>query len=184
MSRKLRLFAILAVVAAVYVSMPYVMRLVAPSALPVAKFATFSSPDMSTGSTFTDGTGRTLTIADFKGSYALVNIWATWCPPCREEMASLNSLVTKLADHNVKVVPVSVDVAGVSAVRQYLDENKLTDLSVYNDASTKIMEDMRIVGIPTTILFAPDGREIGRMIGPAQWDSPESLAHILEATGT
>ena len=179
-----RLLVILGIIASAYVAMPYVTKQFVPTDLPAVKFVTFATPLQPEAATFTDGTGRAMSLNDFKGSYVLVNVWATWCPPCRDEMASLNRLVKLVAGKNIRIVPISVDVNGVSTVRQYLDQNKLADLSVYNDATSKIMGTLQIVGIPTTILFGPDGREIGRMIGPAQWDAPESVTHILEATGT
>jgi thiol-disulfide isomerase/thioredoxin len=178
-----RLLIFLGVLASAYAVSQVLIGQLAPSRLPEVTFATFSTPYQPEETPFSDATGLTYRLSDFKGSYVLVNVWATWCPPCREEMASLDTLAGLLKDKNIRVMPISVDVNGVPAVRAFYEAEKLANLPVYNDPTTDLMTSLQVVGLPTTLLLGPDGKEIGRMIGPAQWDAPDSVARILEATG-
>jgi hypothetical protein len=98
-------------------------------------------------------------------------------------MASLNHLALLLANKDLKIVPISIDVSGALAVRSFYERLGLKNLSIYVDPSTKVMNALAIIGVPTTLLTGRDGREIGRMLGPAQWDAPASVKHILEIAG-
>jgi thiol-disulfide isomerase/thioredoxin len=151
--------------------------------LPVAQFVVHKLPRQLTDFTFSDGSGRSLTLKDFRGTFILVNIWAAWCPPCKEEMASLNHVALLLANKDLKIVPISIDVSGTLAVRSFYERLGLKNLSIYIDPSTKVMNALAIIGVPTTLLIGRDGREIGRMVGPAQWDAPAGVKHILEIAG-
>ena len=93
-------------------------------------------------------------------------------------MASLNHLALLFADKNIKIVPISIDVSGAISVRSFYERLGLNNLLIYVDPSKNVMDALGITGIPTTILIDRDGREIGRMVGPAQWDAPESVKHI------
>ena len=95
-------------------------------------------------------------------------------------MASLNHLALLFADKNIKIVPISIDVSGAITVRSFYERFGLNNLLIYVDPSKNVMDALGITGIPTTILIDRDGREIGRMVGPAQWDAPESVKHIRE----
>jgi thiol-disulfide isomerase/thioredoxin len=131
--------------------------------------------------TFSDGSGGSLALKDFRGTFTLVNVWATWCPPCKEEMAALDHLALLLANKNIKIVPISIDVSGAMVVRSFYERLGLKNLSIYVDPSTKVMNALAIIGVPTTLLIGRDGREIGRTVGPAQWDA--SVKHISEIAG-
>lgn len=178
-----RTLIILAIFAGAYAIVPNVTQKIFRTELPVAKFSTYNFRISTKELAFVDASGAQLTLENFRGRYAIVNIWATWCPPCREEMASLDRLSALLPKDRIEVVPVSIDEAGIPVIRSFYAENKLTQLSIFNDTSGKIQSSLQVVGIPTTLLIDPDGREIGRMIGPAEWDAPESLRHIAEVTG-
>lgn len=127
---------------------------------------------------FIDGDGRGLSLADFRGRVVLLNVWATWCVPCRQEMPTLDRLQAKLGSPNFQVVALSIDRAGVSVVKQFYQELGLTALGTYVDQSGKAAGSLATVGIPTTLLVDRDGQEIGRKVGPAEWDSPEVVALI------
>lgn len=127
---------------------------------------------------FVDGDGATLTLADFGGRVVLLNIWATWCVPCRKEMPTLERLQEKLGGSQFEVVALSIDAGGVSAVQTFYNENGIHHLAVYMDPSGKIARDLEIIGVPTTLLIDRDGRELARLIGPAVWDSPEIVGVI------
>ena len=125
-----------------------------------------------------DGDGRDLTLADFEGRVVLLNIWATWCPPCREEMPTLDALQARLGGPNFHVLPLSIDRAGLEPVRRFYRETGIRNLDLYIAEDTRAMLALAVVGLPTTILIDRIGRERGRLAGPAEWNSPEAVAQI------
>ncbi len=130
---------------------------------------------------FEDETGARKTLADFKGKAILLNLWATWCLPCRHEMPALDRLQKDLGSDQFQVVALSLDRAGVKAARTFFDEIKVQNLTLYIDPTMKAGNGLRAVGMPTTILIGKDGKELGRLPGPAEWDSPAAKALIAEA---
>ncbi|MEO1988938.1 MAG: TlpA disulfide reductase family protein [Martelella sp.] len=125
--------------------------------------------------TFEDGAGQALTLASFKGRTVLLNIWATWCVPCREEMPTLDALQAELGGPGFEVVPLSVDRAGPEVVRKFYAEIGIRNLGLYIDASMQASFDLAAVGLPTTLLIDAEGQELGRLVGPAEWDAPEMI---------
>jgi len=178
-SMRRSLIPILIVVCA-FVAFPLALRKLFPLQLPAAELIVHSPPRGLIDFTFSDGSEHNLTLDHFRGGLVLVNVWATWCPPCKDEMASLNHLALLFADKNIKIVPISIDVSGAITVRSFYERLGLNNLLIYVDPSKNVMDALGITGIPTTILIDRDGREIGRMVGPAQWDAPESVKHIRE----
>lgn len=130
---------------------------------------------------FSDAQGRSLTFADFRGKIVLVNFWATWCPPCLREMPTLDRLQAELGGPDFEVVAVSVDRGGVPQVKAFYERLSLANLKIYVDPTLRSTRDLRVVGLPTTVLLDRRGNELGRMTGPAEWDSPEVVA-FLEGT--
>ena len=108
----------------------------------------------------------------------LVNIWATWCPPCREEMPTLDALQARLGGPDFHVLPLSIDRAGLEPVRRFYRETGIRNLDLYIAEDTRAMLALAVVGLPTTILIDRMGREHGRLAGPAEWNSPEAVAQI------
>ena len=129
---------------------------------------------------FFDGDARPLSLHDFLGRPILLNIWATWCVPCRKEMPSLDRLQAKFDPSQFLVLTLSIDRQGVSAVKQFYQELGLKSLGIYVDQSGAAMNLLRVPGLPTTVLVNGDGREIGRKIGPAEWDSPQTVALLRQ----
>ena len=127
---------------------------------------------------FVDGDERDLTLADFEGRVVLLNIWATWCPPCREEMPTLDALQARLGGPDFHVLPLSIDRAGLEPVRRFYRETDIRNLDLYIAEDTRAMLALAVVGLPTTILIDRIGRERGRLAGPAEWNSPEAVAQI------
>lgn len=132
---------------------------------------------------FVDGGGRNLTLADFRGRVVLLNIWATWCVPCREEMPTLDALQARLGGEDFQVLPLSIDRAGLPVVRRFYEEIGLQNLGIYLADSTRAMIALGALGLPTTLLIDRAGRERGRLVGPAQWDSPEVVAQMQTLIG-
>ena len=127
---------------------------------------------------FVDGKGRDLTLADFRGRVVLLNIWSTWCVPCREEMPTLDALQEKMGGGDFHVLPLSIDRAGMEIVRRFYDEIGIRHLDTYLAEDIRVMAAFAVVGLPTTILIDRDGFERGRLVGPAEWDSPAVMAQI------
>lgn len=122
---------------------------------------------------FTDGKNRVMTLA--RGRVVLLNLWATWCVPCRKEMPALDRLQATLGGANFQVVPLSIDRQGLSVVKPFYQQLGLKSLGIYVDSTGAAASDLGAAGIPTTLLIDRDGREIGRKMGPAKWDSPEAI---------
>ena len=129
---------------------------------------------------FVDGKGREMTLEAFKGQTILLNIWATWCVPCRKEMPALDRLQAKLGGPDFQVVALSIDRDGLPAVQAFYEELGLESLGIYVDQSGQAAYDLGAVGIPTTLLVDPEGREIGRTVGPAEWDGEEVVQFLTQ----
>jgi thiol-disulfide isomerase/thioredoxin len=125
---------------------------------------------------FVDGAGRDLTLADFRGRVVLLNIWATWCVPCREEMPTLDALQARLGGEDFHVLPLSIDRAGLGPVRRFYEEIGIRHLDMYLAEDIRAMAALAVIGLPTTILIGGQGLELGRQVGPAEWDSAENTA--------
>jgi len=130
---------------------------------------------------FQDAEGKERTLADWRGKVVLLNLWATWCLPCRKEMPSLDRLQKQLGSDKFEVVALSVDRKGLDASRKFLDETKVGRLGLYVDASGRAISELRVVGLPATLLLDAQGREIGRLLGPAEWDSEDAKRLIRSA---
>lgn len=127
---------------------------------------------------FADGDGRSVKLSSFRGKVVLLNVWATWCPPCRKEMPTLDRLQAKLGGPGFEVVALSIDRSGPSIVRSFYDEIEIKTLRIYIDQSGEASSALNVNGIPATLLIDRAGRELGRKIGPAEWDSPEIVTLI------
>jgi len=171
------------IIACALVAFPPLLHKLFPPKLPAVELIVHDAPRQVKDFTFSDGSGRSLTLDGFRGTFILVNIWATWCSPSKEEMASLNHLALLFENKNIKIVPISIDVSGALTVRSFYQRLDLNSLSIYVDPSKNVMDAFGIIGIPSTLMISRDGREIGRVVGPAQWDAPESVKRILEIAG-
>jgi len=141
-------------------------------------FPLFDKPRPLSEIQFVDGEGRKLTLDDFRGRLVLLNIWATWCVPCRREMPTLDRLQAKLGGQDFVVLALSIDRAGSVVVKAFYEELGLEALQIYVDATMKATRDLGIVGIPTTLLVGRGGNELGRFVGPAEWDDPEIISFL------
>ena len=132
---------------------------------------------------FEDGNGRSRSLADFHGKLVLLNIWATWCAPCREEMPALDRLQAELGGPEFEVLALSIDQQGVEQVRKFFAETGVKRLRIYIDPSARAGFTLGVLGIPTTLLIDPEGREIGRHSGVAKWGAPASVADLRRRIG-
>ncbi len=133
--------------------------------------------------TTVDGVPVTKTIADYAGSVVLLNVWATWCLPCRTEMPSIQALHDRFAGHGLKIVAVSVDNAGFTdAIREFRDQYGLT-FEILHDASGAIKRDYQTTGLPETFVIGRDGVIRKKVIAAANWDSPANRALFARLLG-
>lgn len=141
----------------------------------LAAFVKKSPPQPLTEIRFEDGDGQPLTLQDFRGKTILLNLWATWCAPCKAEMPSLDRLQAKLGSDKFEVVALALDRKGRDAARAFLTETQSEHLKLYIDPTTKAGTKLGVVGMPATILIDREGRELGRLIGPVEWDSRAAI---------
>lgn len=144
-----------------------------PEALPVLNF---KRPD-----------GSAVTLADFKGRTVLLNLWATWCAPCKKEMPALDRLQAELGGKDFEVVAVNIDTRNADRAPQFLDDIGVKNLTRYTDNTVKIFDELKAkgkaFGMPTTILIDGNGCELGNLAGPAEWASDDAKAMIRAALG-
>ena len=130
---------------------------------------------------FVDEKETPKTLANFTGKLVLVNLWAKWCPPCKEEMPSLDRLQEKLgAGADLQVVAISVDPISFEQIRAFYNVIGIKSLALYKGDESEIMQAFRIPGLPTSLLIDHAGQEIGRMIGPTIWDSQRVVDQLTK----
>ena len=146
-----------------------------------------SSPNRLPDLAFNDQSGKPVTLADFRGRTVLLNLWATWCVPCRKEMPALDTLQAKLGGTTFEVVAVNIDTRNLDKPKAWLDEVGIKRLGYYADPSAKVFQDLKAVGkaigMPTTLLIDPNGCELGVLAGPAEWASDDAIKLIEAALG-
>ncbi len=129
---------------------------------------------------FVNAKGENVSLKSFAGKVVLLNLWATWCAPCRGEMPALARLQKQLGSDKFQVVALAVDKSGIDGARKFFKDNKIEGLDLYADPTARVGTELKVIGMPTTILVNAQGEEIGRLIGPAAWDSPEAKK-LIEA---
>jgi len=136
---------------------------------------------------FNDIKGARKNLAHYRGRHVLLNLWATWCPPCREEMPWLDDLEAKRGGDTFAVVPISIDIGEPEKPKAFYSDTGLEYLPFFHDGSMKVFEDLRgegvAPGMPTTLLLDPDGCILGVLAGPAAWNSQDALNLVDAALG-
>ncbi len=127
---------------------------------------------------FADGEGRVRTLANFRGKVVLLNVWATWCASCRKEMPTLDRLQASLGGTDFDVVALSIDRKGPDAVKRFYVEFGIRHLSLFTDLTGTASQELGIFGLPASLLIDRQGQELGRLVGPAEWDRPEMMAFL------
>jgi thiol-disulfide isomerase/thioredoxin len=142
----------------------------------------FTVPDVA----FKDAEGHDHKLGDWRGRTVLLNLWATWCVPCRKEMPALDALQGELGGPNFEVVAVNIDTRDPQKPLNFLKEVGIKHLTYYTDTSAHVYEDLKTAGkafgMPTTLLVNRSGCEIGNMAGPAEWSSPDGVKLVSAAT--
>ena len=127
---------------------------------------------------FEDGRSQTRSLADFHGKVVLLNIWATWCTPCRKELPALEHLGVALDGAEFAILAVSIDRGGIETVRKLFGQLVIETLPIYIDPSGQAMRTARVNGLPTSLIIDRDGREVARVVGPADWDAAATIDYF------
>jgi len=134
---------------------------------------------------FEDADGKPKRLSDWRGRAVLLNLWATWCVPCRKEMPALDRLQAKLGNKDFEVVAINIDTRDPEKPRNFLKEANLTRLGYFSDPKAKVFQDLkaigRALGMPTSVLVDGQGCEIATIAGPAEWDSDDAIKLITAA---
>jgi len=134
---------------------------------------------------FEDAAGQPRKLSEWRGKTVLLNLWATWCVPCRKEMPALDELQAKLGGKDFEVVAVNIDTRDPDKPKNFLKETNLTRLTYFSDQKAKVFQDLknagRAVGMPTSVLVDAQGCEIGTIAGPAEWASEDAIKLIKGA---
>jgi thiol-disulfide isomerase/thioredoxin len=169
--------AIGAILAVVYVKRSGPVN--APDTL--THFALTANPAPLPGVAFSDASGKRHTLAEFRGKTVLLNLWATWCAPCVKELPSLAKLQKAMGD-KLTVVPVDVGRDTPAEAAAFLKSHGINGLPAYLDADIALVRAFKAYGLPLTVLIGPDGKEIGRANGEADWGADESVAYLQAIT--
>lgn len=136
---------------------------------------------------FDDADGKPRKLSDFRGHTVLVNLWATWCVPCRKEMPALDELQGKLGGPKFEVVAINIDTRDPDRPKNFLKDASLTRLGFFADPKAKVFQDLksvgRALGMPTSVLIDGAGCEIATIAGPAEWASNDAVTLINAASG-
>ncbi len=135
-----------------------------------------SSPKPAPDVAFQDADGAPRTLADYRGKYVLLNFWATWCPPCRAEMPSLDRLQAEMGGKTFAVVTVATGRNTLRGIETFFEEAGVKHLPILLDPSQELARAFGVFGLPITVLIDPEGREIARLRGDAEWDSDSARA--------
>jgi thiol-disulfide isomerase/thioredoxin len=153
----------------------------------VAALTMASAPLQLPDLTFEDADGKQRKLSEWRGHTILLNLWATWCVPCRKEMPALDALQEKLGSLQFEVVAVNIDTRNLDKPKAWLHDIGAEHLAYYADANAKVFQDLKSVGkaigMPTTLLVDPNGCEIASLAGPAEWASPDGVKLVTAALG-
>ena len=142
--------------------------------------AIHTEPKAIVKTTFSDENDNTLNLSNYNGKVILLNLWATWCAPCRAEMPSLDALNKKITADKFEVVTVAVGRNSIPIMKQFFKENSITSLSLHRDPKMKLAASFGVRGLPATLILNPEGQEIARIQREADWFSQDAI-NLLEA---
>ncbi len=145
----------------------------------IDKFVIYETPQTIPPIAYQTANGQAKSVADWQGRYLLVNFWASWCAPCRKEMPSLDQLQQDFADKPFTVLALSLDTGAPEKGERFLNDLGISHLARGYLGHTRLMARLKLVGLPTTILLNPQGKEIARLSGDAQWHSEDIKARLI-----
>jgi thiol-disulfide isomerase/thioredoxin len=128
---------------------------------------------------FTVEGGDAQTLEDYRGKVIVLNFWAVWCPPCRDEMPSLDRLQAAYGGDHLVVMAMSEDRGGEEQIRKFYDKIEASSLGIFSDPTQKVAREFRVLGMPTTYIIDHHGNLVAKLVGAATWDSEAALSEIL-----
>ncbi len=140
------------------------------------KLVFHSEPMEASDAAFVHEDGGDGFLSDYQGKYVLLNFWATWCAPCRHEMPMLSELQTELGGDQFEVVTLATGRNMPPAIKKFFAEINVDNLPRHQDPKQKIARDMKVLGLPITVILNPEGQEIARLRGDADWSSDNAKA--------
>ncbi|MEM9973098.1 MAG: TlpA disulfide reductase family protein [Pseudomonadota bacterium] len=146
-----------------------------------------AEPAEVSGATFTEADGTERSLADWQGKHVLLNFWATWCAPCRKEMPALDALQKEFGGEDFEVVTLATGRNSLEGIQRFFKEESIEALPILLDPKQNVAREMAVLGLPITVLLDPEGREVARMRGDADWASDSAkaiIAALLEAEGS
>ena len=153
----------------------------------VAAVAVAGTPKVLPALAFKDGSGADKSLADWRGRTVLLNLWATWCVPCRKEMPALDALQSKIGGADFEVVSINIDTRDTDKPRTWLSNAGIRSLAYYADNNAKVFQDLKAVGkafgMPTTLIVDRNGCELASLAGPAEWASDDAIKLVSAALG-
>ena len=129
---------------------------------------------------FLDINKNTINLADYKGNLVLLNFWATWCRPCKDEMPSLDSLKTNPSLDNIEIFPINIGKDNLKKSEQFFEDLNIKNLKIYFDNPTTLAKKFGLRGIPTSILLNKDGLEFARIIGLIDFEDEKFINWLSE----
>jgi len=139
------------------------------------KLAWAKSDAMVSTETYFDQSGQETDLSTYRGKTLVLNFWATWCAPCRKEMPSLSKLQNELGDDTFQVVTIATMRNSPKSIQSFFDKIGVQNLTQHNDPKGALSRSMGVLGLPTTLIISHSGEEIGRLLGDADWASPEAI---------
>ncbi|MGO8954400.1 MAG: TlpA family protein disulfide reductase [Rhodomicrobium sp.] len=159
---------------------PIVAEREAGFSAPAGQLVRRAEPQAMPDLVFSSADGKPHHLSEWRGKVVLLNLWATWCAPCKAEMPSLDRLQAKLGSDAFTVLAISVDRTGMDKPASFFAGNGITHLTLYNDNTSQTLNGLRVSGLPVSVILNREGREAARLIGPADWDGPRATAQIEE----
>ncbi|MFK7940692.1 MAG: TlpA disulfide reductase family protein [Roseovarius sp.] len=147
------------------------------------KLVLYTEPAAAISTPFTGADGSEMSLAQYGGKYVLLNLWATWCAPCRKEMPMLSELQTELGSDRFEVVTIATGRNAPPAMKKFFDEIGVDNLPLHRDPKSQLARDMGVFGLPATVILDPEGRELARMTGDANWSSDNAKAILAAIIG-
>ncbi len=147
------------------------------------KLAVHATPKDISDAAFTTEDGTTLSLAEFEGKTVLLNFWATWCAPCRKEMPFLDNVQAELGGDDFAVVAVATGKNDINAIKRFFDDFGVKNLTIYLDPKSGLARDMGVFGLPITLILDPNGKEIARMRGEADWSTDDAVTLLKAVIG-
>lgn len=142
-----------------------------------------AEPQTVSAAVFTEPDGTERTLADWQGKHIVLNFWATWCAPCRKEMPALDALQREFGGEKFEVVTLATGRNKLAGINRFFEEEKITALPILLDAKQAVARDMAVLGLPITVIIDPEGREIARLRGDADWYSDSARAIVARMIG-